>query len=77
MTAPPLALLVPVLGCLPGSEPATCPRTQLAGRNFTPASTTETERKSSAGPEPPTFDPFCARGTLPTKNTGIQRTVHE
>ena len=35
-----------------GSEPATCPRTLRAGRKFTPASTSEKGRKSSAGPEP-------------------------
>ena len=53
VTTLPLTCLVPVPGCLPGSEPATCPRTRPAGRKFTPASTSETGRKSSAGPETP------------------------
>ena len=48
-----LTCLVPVPCCLLGSEPATCPRTTPAGRKITPASTSETGRKSSAGPEPP------------------------
>ena len=52
-STPPLTCLVPVPGCLLGSEPATCPRTPPAGRKFTPASTSETGRKSSAGPETP------------------------
>ena len=53
VTAPSLTRLVPVPGCLLGSEPATCPRTPPAGRKFTPASTSETGRISSAGPETP------------------------
>ena len=51
VSAPPLCLLVPVPGCFLGSEPATCLRTPPAGREFTPASTSETGRKSPAGPE--------------------------
>ena len=38
VTAPPLPGLVPVPGCLLGSEPATCLRTPPASRRFTPAS---------------------------------------
>ena len=53
VTAPSLSRLVPVPGCLLGMEPATCSRTQPAGRKFTPASTSGTGRKSSAGPETP------------------------
>ena len=53
VTTPSLTRLVPVPGCLLGSEPATCPRTPPAGRKFTPASTSETGRKSSAGLETP------------------------
>ena len=53
VTTLPLFVLVPVPGCLPGSEPATCPRTRPAGRKFTPASTSGTGRKSSARPETP------------------------
>ena len=53
VTTLPLLVLVPVPGCLPGSEPATCSRIRPASRKFTPASTSETGRKSSAGPEPP------------------------
>ena len=53
VTAPPLTCLVPVPGCLLRSGPATCPRTPPAGRTFTSASTSETGRKSSAGPETP------------------------
>ena len=53
VTTLPLLVLVPVPGCLPGSEPATCPRTRPAGRKLTPASTSGTGRKSSAGPETP------------------------
>ena len=62
MTAPPLILLVPEPGCLPGSEPATCPRTLPAGRKFTPASTSETGRKSWAGPETPPLTLFLPVG---------------
>ena len=62
MTAPPLILLVPEPGCLPGSEPATCPRTLPADRKFTPASTSETGRKSSAGPETPPLTLFLPVG---------------
>ena len=53
VTAPSLTRLVPVPGCLLGMEPATCPRTPPAGRKFTPASTSETGSKSSAGLETP------------------------
>ena len=42
-----------VPGCLLGIEPATCLRTQPAGRTFTPFSTSETGSKSSAGSETP------------------------
>ena len=56
VTTPTLSRLVPVPGCLLGSEPTTCPRTQPAGRKFTPASTSETGRKSSAGPETPPLE---------------------
>ena len=47
MTTLPLLVLVPVPGCLPGSEPTTYLRTPPADRKFTPASTSETRRKSS------------------------------
>ena len=57
-----LALLVPVPGCLLGSEPATCPRTQPAGRKFTPASTSETGSNSPAGPETPPLTLFVPVG---------------
>ena len=58
VTAPSLTCLVPVPGCLLGSEPATCLRTPPASRKFTPASTSETGRKSSAGPETPPLEPL-------------------
>ena len=53
VSTPLLNSLVPVPGGLPGSEPATCPRTPPAGRKFTPASTSVTGSNSSAGPETP------------------------
>ena len=56
VTTLPLLVLLPVPGCLVGSEPATCQRTQPARRKFTPASTSETGRKSSAGPEIPPLE---------------------
>ena len=52
VSTPTMCCLVPVPGCLLGSEPATCPRTPLSGRKFTPASTSETGRKSSADRKP-------------------------
>ena len=58
----PLPVLVPKPGCLPGSEPATCPHTRPAGRKFTPASTSGTGRKSSAGPETPPLVHLLAVG---------------
>ena len=61
-TAPPLTFLVPVRGCLPGSEPATCLRPPPASRKFTPASTSETWCKSSADPETPPLEPFLHVG---------------
>ena len=70
VTTLPLLVLVPVPGCLPGSEPATCPRTPPAGRKFTPASTSETGRKSSAGPETKPLVlllPFGPSLTIPTE----------
>ena len=45
VTAPHLTRLVPLPGCLLGSEPATCPRTPPAGRKFTSAATSATGRQ--------------------------------
>ena len=53
VTTPPPPSLVPVPGCQPGSEPATCPRTPPAGRQNLPLPPPLTGRKSSAGPETP------------------------
>ena len=64
VTAPSLTRLVPVPGCLLGLKPATCPRTRPAGRKFTPASTFETGRKASAGPETPPLTLLVPVGTL-------------
>ena len=48
--------------CLMSNPSATCSRTPPAGRKFTPASTSETRRKSSAGPETPPLVPFLRVG---------------
>ena len=62
VSTPPLNSLVPVPGCLTGSEPATCSRTPPAGRKLTPAATSATGRKSSAGPETPPLVPLLRVG---------------
>ena len=82
MTTLPLLDLVPVPGCFLGSEPATCLRTQPASRKFTPASTSGTGRKSSAGPEPPPLElllPWDPGYTPPDCNWWIctQATNHQ
>ena len=64
-----LTCLVPVPGCLLGSKPATCPRTPPAGRKFTPASTSETGRKSSAGPETPPLELLLPVGPLTSRQS--------
>ena len=62
VTAPSLTPLVPVPGCLLGSEPATCPNTLPAGRKFTPVSTSATGSNSSAGPVTPPFTLLLSLG---------------
>ena len=64
VTTLPLSCLVPAPGSILGSEPATCPRTPPAGRNFTPASISETGRKSSAGLETPALELLLPVGPL-------------
>ena len=75
MTAPPLTCLVPVPGCLLGCEPATCPRTPPARRKLTPAATSATGRKYSAGPEAPPLTLFVPVGhcTLPVSDHELSR----
>ena len=75
VTAPSLTHQVPVPGCLLGIEPATCSRTPPAGRRLTPASTSETGRKSSARPETPPLTLFVlcpnrVRPRIPQAVTG-------
>ena len=67
VTAHSLTRLGPVPGCLLGMEPATCPRTTPAGRKFTPASTSVTGSKSSAGLETPPLTLFVPVGPYPNR----------
>ena len=62
MTTLPLTCLVPVPGCFLGRELATCLRPPPASRKFTPASTSETGRKSSVGLETPPLVPLIPVG---------------